>query len=213
MTMNANIMNAICENAAQEIRKELPTFEEWYKELAEFKALEANANGILDLKAIDDEISRMDRNAFNSMVKGETVDVEKADSLNCKHNDLIAAKNFILREAHYAYTDIDNMIGTIAHHVSVGDFDNALKYYVELKGFHSDDISNPIASIDMNAIADEIRYAKRECAKLEARDTTCGILARSIAESCRDGFAIIGAVAAVAADLTIGIKVLKKILK
>lgn len=210
---NTAIKNAILNDAAQEIRNEIPAFEAWYKSLDEFKNLKANANGILDIQMIDDEISRMYHDAFNSWVKGETVETEKADSLSGKRKDLIAAKTFIRREAHYAYTDIANMIDTIAHHVSAGEFDDAIKDYTRLKGYHADDISNPIASIDMDAIKAEIRYAKHECVKFDAHRESIRTTVREGMESAKSGYAVIGAAAAVAADIILGVKVLKKILK
>lgn len=210
---NTAIKNAILNDAAQEIRNEIPSFEAWYKSLDEFKNLKANADGILDLTAIDNEISNIYYDAFNSWIKGETVETEKAECVSDKRKDLIAAKTFIRREAHYAYTDIANMIDTIAHHVSAGEFDDAIKDYTRLKGYHADDISNPIASIDMDAIKAEIRYAKHECVKFDAHRESIRTTVREGMEGVKNGYAIIGGIAAITADVILGVKVLKKILK
>lgn len=211
MTMNANLMNAICENAANAIAKEAPSFEAFYKSLDEFKSLEANVNGILDCNQIADAIARMNSDVFDTVINGGTLD--EINSLADKHNALIRAQTFINRDAHYAYQTLSIMFDNITSEVGNGEFEVAFRHFEELKNFSVTGISNPLDCIDLSAIKDELNYAKRECMKLAARDAACKNTAREIAESCRDGFAVLGAVAAVAADLTLGVKVLKKILK
>ena len=211
MTMNANRMNASTNDAANAIRKVLPTFEAWYKTIDEYKSLEANAEGILDYNQISEEISSLEKNVFLKVLKGEKV--EDLEDLKAKHNNLIEASEFIHRDARYIYDHIECLIDMIVGSVSEGNFEKALDHFNDLREYRPSGISNPIAGIDLNAIKAEIRSAQRECTILRAKNDAAHTAARSIAESCRDGFAVLGAVAAVAADLTLGVKVLKKILK
>ena len=211
MTMNTNLINAITNDAAKAIAKELPTFEAWYKTIAEYKNLDANANGILGLSEICDDIASMDRGVFDKAIKGEPI--EETDILSEKHEALLDAKYFINHDAHYAYHALSIVFDNITSEVANGNFDMAFQHFEELKNFSVTGMSNPIECIDIDAIKNEIRSAQRECMKINAKDAANRKVVRELAEGAKNGYAIVGGLVAITADIILGVKVLKKILK
>lgn len=217
MTMNANLMNAICENAANAIAIEIPDFGDWYEGLDEYRTL-MNSDfakeylGKIDEAVVSHDTTALGLRAVNKLVNGSTVDEQELNEMRERRERLSEFTEFFTT-AHAVYTNIDCAINSIVSHVSNGDFDKAMACYNEMKRYRPDGISNPLAGIDMVSIKNEIRSTQCECAMIDAKNDAARKTAREIAEGAKNGYAIIGAAAALTADIILGVKVLKKIFK
>ena len=217
MTMNTNIMKAITNDAANAIAKELPDFEKWYEGLDEYQTL-MNSDfakeylGKIDEAVVSHDTTALGLRAVNKLVNGSTVDEQELNEMRERRERLSEFTEFFTT-AHCVYNRIDSMINSIVIHVANCDFDEAMKSYDVLKKYRPDGISNPLAGIDMVSIKNEIRSTQRECAMIDAKNDAARKTAREIAEGAKNGYAIIGATAALTADIILGVKVLKKILK
>ena len=164
MIINENMKNELLAEAAEAIQHELIEFEDWVTDLDEYCELQANAEHVLSIEQLSCAKTKIEHVMCNHMFDGTAVDV---DEYKTRYNALVEAER-VITTASRTYSKICGYLERISTNVKNGRFNEAQDEYKKLRALRSETITNPLKGINVSAIGEEIRTARRECSKMDA---------------------------------------------